>query len=176
MVHFPKRTILALLIASSVVGLKQAAWSADTVPSTKSFVLKSDLDPSASDATGQSIPAKIHPDLTHIPVIAEGRGCETPQGPVCGRYKEDGCVRSGYPTTTGRYAAPSVDAKHSVGYVGGGAHAVQGEARRSDEGTFGYDYSGLWFSRRVWMLWSHGDRHQGGAGAYKTDGPRIIPE
>lgn len=175
--RFRTAFILANLVsACSIVGNHKKADAEENPAPRAPYVSDAQRDPTGTDGAGGVSPARIHPDLSKVPVITEGRGRETPHGSVCGRYAEDGCARSGYPTVIGRYAAPSVDAHHSVGYVGGGGHALRGEARYANEGTFGYDYSGLWFSRRVWMLWSHGDRHQAGAGAYKTDGPRILPE
>ncbi|MDZ4852152.1 MAG: hypothetical protein SGI77_22925 [Pirellulaceae bacterium] len=104
------------------------------------------------------------------------RGIEVPRGPKCGRYAEDGCERSGWPDCIGRFAKCSVTSDHSVGYVGGSTVFFWGEPRKTHEGTFGLDYSGHWFSRKVWLLWSHGHKEQGGAGAYASDGPRILPE
>ncbi|MEQ1831291.1 MAG: hypothetical protein ABL921_35420 [Pirellula sp.] len=103
------------------------------------------------------------------------RAKETPAGPRRGRYCENGFARSGYPNCIGRFALPSVLSSYRLGYVGGGT-AIGGERRQASEGTFGFDYSGSWFSRKTWLLWSHGERYQGGAGRYETDGPRIFPE
>lgn len=104
------------------------------------------------------------------------RGVETPLGPKCGRYAQDGCIRAGCPGLIGRFAKCSVTDSHSVGYVGGGGSLLYGEQRTPAEGTFGLDYSGNWFTRKVWLLWNHGSKHQGGAGAYASDGPRLLPE
>jgi hypothetical protein len=103
------------------------------------------------------------------------RGKETPTGSVYGRYCQNGFFRSGFPNCIGLFAKPSPDACHQVGYVGGGT-LFGGSSRYLDEGTFGMDYSGHWFSRKTWLKWSHGNRHQGGAGRYETEGPRLIPE
>lgn len=107
--------------------------------------------------------------------LAAARGLETPRGPLCGRYAEDGCERSGWPLCIGRFAKCSVTADHTLGYVGGGS-AFFGDARTSSEGTFALDYSGHWFSRNVWLFWNHGRKHQGGSGAYASDGPKLLPE
>ena len=76
-----------------------------------------------------------------------------------------------------RFALPS-DTGHYLGYhVGGGAvNARKAEPRRDDEGTWGWDYQGWLVPRRVSLGWWHGRRYQGGAGAYKTDGPRLLQE
>jgi hypothetical protein len=65
-----------------------------------------------------------------------------------------------------------------VGYYVGGGCAWRGEPRYPDEGTYGWDYEGCYFARRVWLLWSHGRRYQGGTGAYASDGvqsPLSVP-
>lgn len=103
------------------------------------------------------------------------RGRETPGGSKYGRYCENGFARAGFPNCLSRFARPSTDAYHQVGYVGGGT-IFGGSSRRADEGTFGMDYSGHWFSRKTWLRWSHGKQHQGGAGRYETEGPRVLPE
>lgn len=111
----------------------------------------------------------------NVRVIEDGRGKETPSGQVCGRYARNGCERSGVGGLS-RFAECSVTSKHSVGYVGGGGSLLYGEPRYVNEGTFGLDYAGWLFKRHTWLMWNHGAKHQGGYGAYATDGPRIIPE
>ena len=103
------------------------------------------------------------------------RGKESPSGTKVGRYCENGFKRAGFPNCIGRFAKPSTDAFHQVGYVGGGT-LFGGSGRHTDEGTFGMDYAGHWFSRKIWLKWSHGERHQGGAGRYQTAGPQLLPE
>jgi hypothetical protein len=59
-------------------------------------------------------------------------------------------------------------------YVGGGAgHPCKAEPRQAEEGTWGWDYQGWLLPRRVMLGWWHGQRYQGGTGAYKTDGPHL---
>jgi hypothetical protein len=113
----------------------------------------------------------------------EGRGQETPSGTKTGRYCADGMQRAGLPWIPGVFASAGSDQQHSVGYVGGStpfkgtvAGGLQGECKRPEEGTFGYDYSGWYYKRKTWLLWTHGRREQGGLGRYETDGPRILPE
>jgi hypothetical protein len=79
--------------------------------------------------------------------------------------------------TPPRFALPS-DTGHYLGYhVGGGAvNAHKAEPRQADEGTWGWDYQGWLVPRRVALGWWHGRRYQGGGGAYKTDGPRLLQE
>ena len=72
------------------------------------------------------------------------------------------------------WAIPS-DTGHYLGYyVGGGCgRPLKAEPRRSDEGTWGWDYQGWLIPRRVTLEWWHGRRYQGGTGAYQSDGPKL---
>jgi hypothetical protein len=135
------------------------------------------VQPAIMDAAATSFADETSLAATqvHSKVITDGRGKESPAGPICGRYAENGCKRSGVEGLS-RFAQCSVSAKQSVGYVGGGGSLLSGSQRYTHEGTFGLDYSGHWFHRKVWLLWNHGAKEQGGAGAYATDGPRILPE
>jgi hypothetical protein len=109
--------------------------------------------------------------------VLEGRGKEIGAGRRYGRYCEPGMERAGYPYCVRAVAHPSPDCYHSLGYVGGGTpFRFWGERRYIHEGTVGLDYTGRFFSRKTWLLWSHGGLYQGGAGRYETDGPRILPE
>lgn len=123
-------------------------------------------------------PSKVNTDADSLfgdLPLPRPRGIEEPSGSKYGRYCQNGFARAGYPFCLGRFAKPGTDTQHQVGYVGGGT-LFGGSGRRRDEGTFGMDYSGSWFSRMTWLKWSHGARHQGGAGRYETEGPRILPE
>ena len=71
-----------------------------------------------------------------------------------------------------RFSIPS-NTRHYGGYQVGGGLPVRGDGPMLDEGTFGWDYFGLTFPKRVALNWSHGARYQGGTGAYRTDGPRL---
>jgi len=107
----------------------------------------------------------------------EGRGVEQGAGKRWGRYCEPPMERAGDPQCISRHAQPSTDRDHTLGYVGGGTPLhLFGECRRLDEGNVGMDYSGWLLQRKTWLMWSHGALHQGGAGRYETDGPRILPE
>lgn len=85
--------------------------------------------------------------------------------------------RAGFPTETSHCARPS-DTGRYVGYaVGGGAApccCCKGDAPTDDEGTWGWDYPGLCLPSRIRLDWWHGRREQGGAGDYRTDGPRPL--
>lgn len=80
--------------------------------------------------------------------------------------------RTGYPQCISPLARPS-ESPHECGYWVGGGAPHHGEGRCVDEGTWGWDYSGILFPKRVALLWWHGQREQGGSGAYKTDGPKL---
>ena len=89
------------------------------------------------------------------------------------RYCENGFDRAGNPQEIACRAHPS-DTSAYCGYTVGGGAAHHGEPRYLDEGTWGWDYSGWIFKRRVGLDWFHGAHYQGGPGAYKTDGPRLV--
>ena len=80
---------------------------------------------------------------------------------------------AGWPQHVAPWARPSFGGYESGCYVGGGA-PFHGDARCWDEGTWGWDYHGRLFDKRIWLGWHHGRRAQGGVGAYRTDGPRCL--
>jgi len=70
-----------------------------------------------------------------------------------------------------KYAIPSNTPHYGSYWVGGGL-PIFGDDPLLHEGTFGWDYYGILFTKRIDLNFSHGRRYQGGFGAYKTDGPR----
>jgi hypothetical protein len=85
-------------------------------------------------------------------------------------------ARAGNPQCISPLAMPA-ESPHEVSYyAGGGARtkAWRGEERRETEGIWGVDYGGILFPKHVDLGWWHGSRYQGGYGAYRTDGPRIV--
>jgi hypothetical protein len=70
------------------------------------------------------------------------------------------------PSDTGRY----------VGYYVGGGSPFHGEPPTPSEGVWGWDYAGFHFWPRIELWWNHGQRYQGGPGAYRTDGPRVLQQ
>jgi hypothetical protein len=80
---------------------------------------------------------------------------------------------AGNPLCLSRWARPSYGCHESGCYVGGGA-PFHGDARCAHEGTWGWDYHGRLFPKRIWLGWHHGNRNQGGTGAYRTDGPHLL--
>jgi len=95
--------------------------------------------------------------------------------PIAANPPDDGFARAGQPQEISRFARP-FDGSRMIGYpIGGGAlNRHKAEAPNAADGTWGLDYSGWLIQRRVDLGWWHGRRYQGGAGAYKTDGPKII--
>ncbi len=85
----------------------------------------------------------------------------------------DGIARAGCPHEIATYARPGYGRRYVAYYVGGGARAPKGEARRVDEGTFGVDYSPICpeMRRSVVLGWWHGKRRQGGYGEYEPNSP-----
>ena len=83
--------------------------------------------------------------------------------------------RAGFPLELSRRARPSDTGRYTGYTVGGGARLRKGEPPLAHEGTWGWDYVGGRFQRRVILNWWHGRRYQGGSGAYRTDGPKALP-
>ena len=138
-------------------------------PERKAREIRAPIDLTETEV--KSAPKTLFSELP----LSGPRGKETPSGSKYGRYCENAFERAGFPNCIGKFAKPSTDAYHQVGYVGGGT-LFGGTSRRKDEGTFGMDYTGHWFSRKTWLKWSHGGRYQGGVGRYETEGPRLLPE
>jgi hypothetical protein len=72
------------------------------------------------------------------------------------------------------WAIPSNSKAYAGYYVGGGSAFCCGQPRLETEGTWGWDYRGCWLPHRVFLQWWHGRHYQGGAGAYRVDGPRLL--
>lgn len=72
------------------------------------------------------------------------------------------------------WAHPAITPAYCGYYVGGGAHMCCGDPRGTLDGTWGWDYIGCCYARRVMLNWWHGRRYQGGEGAYKVNGPRLL--
>ena len=96
------------------------------------------------------------------------------QGPcrTCRTGSLDPYRRAGQPQKIAPWAVLT-DNHHYDGYFVGGGAAWRGDARREDEGTWGFDYVRLILRKRVDLGWWHGRFRQGGSGAYKTDGPHL---
>ena len=84
-------------------------------------------------------------------------------------------ARAGWPLEVSRFARPSDIGRHTGYHLGGGCALLRkGDPRAPWEGTWGWDYIGSHFQRRVILNWWHGRRYQGGPGAYQTDGPHVL--
>ena len=82
-------------------------------------------------------------------------------------------VRAGCPRLISALAAPTNTSHYGGYYVGGGTITV-GDGQGSHDGTWGWDYGGILVHKWVSLGWTHGRRHQGGAGAYRTAGPTLL--
>jgi hypothetical protein len=87
-------------------------------------------------------------------------------------YRPAAHCRAGWPECIRPRAIPS-NTPHYCGYYVGGGAAWWGEGRFLDEGTWGWDYVGPPYRKRIALDWWHG-KPQGGTGRYQTDGPKIL--
>jgi hypothetical protein len=127
------------------------------------FVLFSGL--SASGALAQQVCSNCHRLLS-----AEEPGTSAPGKPRSIPHTHE---RAGFPHRVSRHAAPS-NSNAIVGYQVGGGSAFHAEAPHLEDGTWGWDDTGRAHGfRRVILGWTRGRRHQGGAGAYATDGAHV---
>jgi hypothetical protein len=81
-------------------------------------------------------------------------------------------ARAGCAMLVRPHAIPT-ETRHYGGYRVGGTVPLRGVAPAPDEGTFGWDYFGMTVPKRVALRWSLVPRGQGGAGQYRTTGPRL---
>ncbi len=98
--------------------------------------------------------------------VASGR-CADEKLVRCPETPCEGQVRAGCPQIVSRYALPTNTSNYDGYYVGGGA-ALHGQPRCANEGTWGWDYLGL-FPKCVVLDWWHGAHAQGGGASYATD-------
>jgi len=82
--------------------------------------------------------------------------------------------RAGKPGCHFFWAQRQVDRDYAGYYVGGGAAAGCSRGQFEEEGTWGWDYTGRLFKRRVNLGWFWMHRKQGGSGSYQPDGPRVV--
>jgi hypothetical protein len=74
------------------------------------------------------------------------------------------------------YALPSDTGRYVGYYVGGGKPSrALVQNRKTGDGTWGWDYRGFCIPSHIILDWYHGCRYQGGQGAYRTDGPKLVP-
>jgi len=84
-------------------------------------------------------------------------------------------ARAGCPQCLRNITIPSNTRFYGGYYVGGGT-PTRGAGRCIDDGTWGWDYSGILFPKRIALNWTAKGLYQGGTGAYKTDGPKLRKE
>jgi hypothetical protein len=123
------------------------------------------VKPSAALLLTAVLASESHAGLFHH----HHRGTPPPGRPRCIEHTD---ARAGDPRTVSAHARPSNGPAY-VGYQVGGGTACAGCDRRPEEGTWGWDYSGHWLPRRVFLNWSHGRRYQGGTGSYRVDGCQV---
>jgi hypothetical protein len=114
-------------------------------------------------------PPVLHPvpeRLTPVP-CEPGPEVPLPEPPPAPHDPEHTLQRAGNPQRVAWYAVPT-DTDSYIGYYVGGGAPCRGESRSVNEGTWGWDYQGWLFPRRVALGWWHGRRYQGGSGHYRT--------
>ncbi len=91
-------------------------------------------------------------------------------GPTSENYRACDFVRAGCPQCQQKISIPSNN------HFYGGGTPTRGAGRCDDDGTWGWDYAGILFTKRIALNWTAKGRSQGGTGAYKTDGPKLLRE
>ena len=90
-------------------------------------------------------------------------------------YRACDFARAGSPQCLRKITIPSNTRFYGGYYVGGGT-PTRGAGRCVDDGTWGWDYAGILFTKRIALNWTAQKRAQGGTGAYKTDGRKLRHE
>jgi len=98
------------------------------------------------------------------------------EGSLLAPAPSDENVATGWPRNYWPWARTQKAWNYTGYYVGGGDPIHLGRGRCSTEGTWGWDYSGACFSRRVQLGWWSRPKLQGGTGRYEPDGPRILEQ
>ncbi len=93
-------------------------------------------------------------------------------GPTSEGYRDCDFARAGCSQCLRKITIPSNTRFYGGYYVGGGT-PTKGAGRCIEDGTWGWDYSGIAFPKRIALNWTAKGRAQGGTGAYKTDGPKL---
>ena len=129
--------------------------------------------PDSFGAQGSSYSIGDDEDAPEAPPAA------TPSGVVWGaspdNYRACDFARAGNPQCQRKITIPSNTRFYGGYYVGGGT-PTRGAGRCIEDGTWGWDYSGILFPKRIALNWTAKGRSQGGTGAYKTDGPKLRRE
>jgi hypothetical protein len=96
-------------------------------------------------------------------------------GPTSDDHRSCDHYHAGCPQCLRKFTIPS-NTRHYGGYYVGGGTPTRGAGRCNEEGTWGWDYSGVLFPKRIALNWSAKGLYQGGTGTYKTDGPKLRKE
>lgn len=96
-------------------------------------------------------------------------------GATSENYRSCDFARAGNPQCLRRVTIPSNTRFYGGYYVGGGT-PTQGGGRCVEDGTWGWDYPGILFTKKIALNWTRHGRPQGGTGSYKTDGPKLKHE
>ncbi len=94
-----------------------------------------------------------------------------PQG-NCRHCRQHDLARAGCPQCVGHCAKPSYS-RHYRGYYVGGGKTILGQAPKAGEGTWGWDYGGFLFPKRIALGWWHSKHQRYGDGSYRRDGPHL---
>jgi hypothetical protein len=81
--------------------------------------------------------------------------------------------RGPYVLCVAPWARPSVTPAYTGYYVGGGC-LWRGDPHDRLDGTWGWDYEGNCFCRRIMLKWCHCRRYQDGTGSYQTEAPHRV--
>jgi len=90
-------------------------------------------------------------------------------------HRDSDFARAGCPQCLRKITIPSNTRFYGGYYVGGGT-PTRGAGRDVEDGTWGWDYAGILFTKRIALNWTARERIQGGTGAYKSDGPKLRRE
>ena len=86
-------------------------------------------------------------------------------------WREADHARAGWPLCQRWLSLPANTPRYG-GYPVGGSAVIRGEAPRTNEGTWGWDYRGF-VPKSVGLNWQHEKQRAGGRGTYPTDGPKL---
>ena len=148
---------LVLLAAESAFGRPPAGFTAKAVSQQLT-----DDEPDAAPAPPPE------PDVVPSSGIVWG---ESNDG-----YRSCDKCRAGCPESLARFTIPSRTRYYGGYYVGGGTPLQGAGFCAGNDGTWGWDYPGILFTKRIALNWTKNGRYQGGTGTYKTDGPKLRHE
>lgn len=105
------------------------------------------------------------------PVYDESYKLHPPSPGAASLYRH---AQAGFPLAISPHAIRSDTGAYVGYYIGGGCvFPFLANPRSPIDGTWGWDYRGWFFPRRIILGWWHGRRYQGGTGQYRSDGPTL---